>query len=87
MADGRHKNIVMQKYQYFFNYVRSKFGINLKNNLVEDKKRLSYLSKVPLETIDQIMFNHIKMETLPDTNVEELRETVALINGFYKISK
>ena len=36
LADGNHKNIAEQKFRYFFNFVRTKFGINLKNNSLDD---------------------------------------------------
>ncbi|MFM9946227.1 MAG: hypothetical protein ACKVQB_13435 [Bacteroidia bacterium] len=86
LADGKHKNIAQQKFRYFFNYVRTKFGINLKENSSDEKSRLSYLSKVNLNNIDKIMFHYIQMESLPDTTAEELNESVILINDFYKIS-
>ncbi len=86
LADGRHKNIANQKFRYFFNFVRTKYGINLKANLPDDKKRLSYLSKVPIEHLDKIVFNHAKMVSLPNTTLEELNESVYLINGFYRSS-
>ena len=87
LADGNHKNIAEQKFRYFFNFIRTKFGINLKNNNTEDKTKLAYLSKVSLEKIDKILFNYTKMQSLPDTNKEELNESVILINEFYRNSR
>lgn len=83
LADGKHKNIAQQKFRYFFNFVRTKFGINLKANVEADKIKLANLSKVPIENIDKIMFSHTRMESLPDTTLDELNETVVLINEFY----
>ena len=86
LVDGKHKNMANQKFRYFFNFVRNTYGINIKDNLRADKQRLSLLSKLPVEAIDHIMFNYVKMESLPDTTADELKETVTLINNFYKIS-
>lgn len=87
LADGKHKNIAQQKFRYFFNFVRTKFGINLKGNTEVDKRKLANLSKVPIENIDKIMFSYTRMESLPDTTSEELNEAVVLINEFYGKSK
>lgn len=87
LADGNHKNIAEQKFRYFFNFVRTKFGINLKNNSEDDKTRLAYLSKMPIEKVEKIVFNYTKIKSLPDTTAEELNDSVVLINEFYKNSK
>jgi hypothetical protein len=67
--------------------VRTKFGVNLKASSENEKRRLAAISKVPLENINRIMFNYTKMESLPDTTVEELNESVKLINEFYQNSR
>ncbi len=87
LADGKHKNIAEQKFRYFFNFVRTKFGVNLKASSENEKRRLAAISKVPMENIDRIMFNYTKMESLPDTTAEELNESVKLINEFYQNSR
>lgn len=87
LADGNHKNIAEQKFRYFFNFVRTKFGINLKNINEDDKKRLAYLSKMPIEKLEKIVFNYTKIKSLPDTTAEELNDSVVLINEFYKNSR
>ncbi len=84
LADGRHKNIVIQKYRYFFNYVKTRYAINLKLDKAEDKNRLAILSKIPLSTINQIMINYTIIQSLPDTKADELFESVRLINEFYE---
>lgn len=67
--------------------MRTKFGINLKNNSEDDKTRLAYLSKMPIEKVEKIVFNYTKIKSLPDTTAEELNDSVVLINEFYKNSK
>jgi len=84
LADGRHKNIAIQKYRYFFNFVKTRYGINLKDDRETDKKRLASLCKLPLTTINQIMINYTIIQSLPDTKAEELLNSVRLINEFYQ---
>lgn len=84
LVDGRHKNIAEQKFRYFFNFVRTKFGINLKAASAGERNRLSSISRVPLENIEKIMFHYSKMESLPTTTAEELNEAVKSINEFYQ---
>ncbi len=87
LAEGNYKNIAEQKFRYFFNYVRTKFGINIKNDLLNDKSRLAYLSQVPIGNIDKIIFNYKKLQALANTTAEELNESVILINEFYRNSR
>jgi hypothetical protein len=83
LVAGKHKNIAQQKYRYFFNYIKTRYGIHLKDNKQEDKTRLAYISKMPLDDIEKIMQNYRKIESLPDTTADELHESVVLINDFY----
>ena len=83
LVAGKHKNIAQQKYRYFFNFIKTRYGFNLKNNHTEDKIRLAYITKVPQEDIEKIMQNYKKIESLPDTTTDELHESVVLINDFY----
>ena len=84
LTDGRHKNIALQKYRYFFNFIKTKYGINLKDKQIIDMEMLSQSSKVSREIIGQIMVNYAKIKSLPNTTSHELHEAVELINGFYK---
>jgi hypothetical protein len=84
LAEGNHKNIAMQKFHYFFNYIRLKFSINLQNNERLEKLNLAMKSKVAIERIEKIMFCYNQLLALPNTTKDELNELVTLINGFYE---
>lgn len=83
LVAGKHKNIAQQKYRYFFNFIKTNYGLNLKDNKPEDKIRLAYITKIPLPDIEKIMQNFKKIESLPDTTKNELHESIVLVNDFY----
>lgn len=83
LSEQNHKNIAEQKFKHFFNFVGTKYGINLKNQNEADFEMLSKKSKVSLEQIKEIMNLKKQMEALPDTSGEELAMTASLINRFY----
>lgn len=83
LLDGNHKNIAMQKFKYFFSYVKSRYGVDLKSPQEDDLQRLSEQSKMHRDELNQILELYKVLTALPDASEEELNKVVTGINRFY----